>query len=265
MISVPARLRVFTGLILLSIPLIIFEAILVSRIPWWDFPVKYLQILTLVSLIILFPLVISMAKGRRWALHLTGLIAVGWCLVSIVLAILDQSFWLGVYSLFLCVFWIFLWSSIYREMSRSFFDPQMSWYQGLPKPIPGLVCEMKIPNIKRGKPSLLRRGKLPEKLSNTLLEAETRKFRVSRMDRDGTFLYTSSVPPKAGKRIFPTRARDRVYLTFHYEGKEASCWGAPVRVLNSELGMGLSFLYPSADMQKELGDFVEMIRGRGSA
>lgn len=102
----------------------------------------------------------------------------------------------------------------------------LNWYQGLPQPIPGLKC--------------LFMGK---------------DFRVSRLDSQGAFIFrkgnADEIPQKVSEMIFG------------YRDKEICCQGKPVRILRRAYGIGLRFQEMSADMHKNLGDFIELLRSEG--
>jgi hypothetical protein len=118
-------------------------------------------------------------------------------------------------------------------MGRSFFDPRMAWYQGLPVPIPSLTCEL-----------------------------QGAEFRVSRIDRDGAFLYRKRGPfaeaePAAFAPKGPLSAR------FRFRDLEVECSGDPVTVIEPGAGVGIRFSRMAPDSRKKLGDFVELLEGEG--
>ena len=231
-ISVPARFRVATGLLLLCVPLAAVETIIVSRAPWWKLPHQSIEAYSLATALLIAPLAAWMAHGKKWALNLTAVLAVFWCILSVWLSVQRRNTSLGFFTILLMIFWSGLWFWLRHEMGRSFFDPELSWFQGLPKAIPGLECHI----IKGG--------------SNEGL-------RVSRLDRNGAFLFSTSNP------LGPVSAGQKAELAFSFRDRQVRCWGLPIRVLERNMGAGFQFSGMSSDSQKELGDFVETLRGEG--
>jgi hypothetical protein len=125
-------------------------------------------------------------------------------------------------------------------MGRSFFDPQLRWYQGLPRPIPGLKCRLP--------------GASPKS-----------DFRVSRLDGDGAFIYVET----EGTLKFSDLPESE--MIFSFRDRQVRCRGVPVRSLAKgagfagEAGAGFQFRGMPPDSRKELGDFVEILRGEGHA
>jgi hypothetical protein len=52
-------------------------------------------------------------------------------------------------------------------------------------------------------------------------------------------------------------------MTFRYKGREARMSGAVIKVMGPGDGFGLRFEPASPDLQKELGDFIERLKGEG--
>jgi hypothetical protein len=123
---------------------------------------------------------------------------------------------------------IFSWASwTLHELGRSFFDPQLHWFQGLPKPLPCVSCE----------------------ISSSIVQ-------VSRLDREGAFVFSSrgAVPEEIGP------------ITFLFRDRRINCNGIAVRTLDRvrrRSGVGIQFNGMSADSKKNLGDFVESLKGEG--
>jgi hypothetical protein len=232
-VSAPARLRVATFLTLLSVPMAAVEVGFVSRALWWNLPIRKMELWSGLVLLLVTPLVMAIWRGRRLAFYLLILLTALWCLSGAVMAIHFKNFWHGIFVLFLSAFWIALLSLIHTEISRSFFDPRLTWYQGLPKPIPGLTCQV---------------------------DTEGQQdFRVSRLDHDGTFIYVAD--RSQGVKGF--KAGVALDIRFEFENRKVVAKGIPIRILDSHRGIGLKFHKMSPDEKKELGDFVEALRGKG--
>lgn len=217
------------------------EIAIAFRSPWWSLPLRTMGLWSLAVTLLLLPLSIWMAHGKTWALRTTGAIAVIWCTVTAAFAVWTQNFWLGFFNLGLCLFWWVLFSWLKREMTRSFFDPNLRWYQGLPKAIPKLECEViaRNPRVK---------GKGIRQV-----------FQVSRMDREGAFLFSR----KRNADVMRSLSRGRAKLNFNFYDKKISVRGVPVRVFDHGLGFGYRFVPKDSDHAKNLGDFIEKLQGEG--
>lgn len=237
-ISVPTRLRIATFALFLSIPVIAIEVVIATRSPWWNLPYRSIGYWCLAFALICFPISSWLMGGRKWALRLLIALLSLWVLESARMSIFFRYPALGFFTLllgalcFLEVMWL------QREMRRSFFDPQVQWYQSLPKPIPGLMCE-----IVSGEKSI--------------------DLRVSRIDRDGAFVFVEPVSGKVSNALASVLEKRKLELTFNFRDRRMSCQAAPTLSIAKGTGAGLRFLDVSADLGKEIGDFVEVLRGEG--
>ena len=170
-----------------------------------------------------------MASGKRYGLTLTGLFGLLWSLLSAWVSYRNGNPGLAFYTLFLCFFWLSIYLFLQLEMSRSFLDSGLKWYQGMPTPIPGLIC---------------------------LHSPKESELKVSRMDEDGVFVFS-----RENRKIDCALELREIILAFR--GREIKCSGKTISLLRGSLGLGFQFCGMSADKRKELGDFVEMLRGEG--
>lgn len=222
--------------VLVIIPAAALEAVLVTRAQWWKLPYPTLGTWSGVAAALSIPLALWMGSGRRWARKTSVVLGVIWVLVSGVIAIRHKSPALGFFTIFLGVFLssILLW--IRNEMTRSFFDPRLEWYQGCPKAVPGLDC--------------------------LIVQGENRgPFKVSRMDEEGVFLFLQDAATVEDRRdLFQSGEQE---LAFVFRDREFRCRGIPVRIFKRGLGGGFQFRNLAPDTEKNLGDFVESLRGEG--
>ena len=174
--------------------------------------------------LICIPLGFWMASGKRIGLVLTGLFGLLWSLLSAWVSYRNGNPGLAFFTLFLCLFWVLIYFFLRLEMGRSFLDPGLKWYQGMPTPIPGLVCQS--------------------------------IFKVSRIDEDGAFIFSTDQ-----SKIEHSQQLQEIVLAFR--GREIKCSGKTISLLRGQTGLGFQFSGMSADGRKELGDFVEMLRGEG--
>lgn len=231
-LKVPSRLRMACALMTLSIPLAAFQTVVVSRAPWWKLPYQQIQIWSLGVGLVCLPLAYATSRGKKWAFHALSVFAGLWTALSAWTAIRLADPSIGFYTVFLGAFWVSVLSWAKHEMGRSFFDPHMEWYQGLPEAIPGLQCEI------RQKDS-------------------AKRLRVSRLDGDGAFVFTDA------ESRFDVSRDQELELVFSFKGRQARCSGFPVRKLEHSRGVGIQFREMAPDQRKDLGDFVEQLRGEG--
>ena len=123
-------------------------------------------------------------------------------------------------------------------MERSFFDPQLAWYQGLPRSIPGLNCRI-------------------------LSGDEELEVRVSRFDLDGTFVFCSPSPRRSKAKLSSLLSEEKLDMIFRFRENELTCRGTPALSIGKGIGAGIQFHEISEDQKKDIGDFVELLRGEG--
>src|SRR5262249_49914006 len=160
-----------------------------ARAPWWRLPLDRVLIWSGAVALLCIPQAAWLAQGKRWAYWLTTAFGAVWVILTTWVALRTGNASLGFLAAFLTLFFALTLSWIRREIDRSFVNPGIQWYEGLPRPIPGLDCQ-------------LVRGTHGE------------HYRVSRLDRDGAFVFR----PKSD--AFPQEAAtDRSELVFSYRGK----------------------------------------------
>ncbi len=232
MILVPVRLRLAAALLFICVPLAAFETIMVTHSPWWRLPYQSMVIWSSAVLLICCALVAWLVRGNRWALRMTTTFFSVWLALNVWIAVRTHNPALGYLTLLLLGLFGMMTFWLSREISRSFFDPQTQWYQGLPKPLPGLECHV------------------------TTGEGVT-PFRVSRLDREGVFVFSET------GRLTVLKAGQMAELLFKFREREVRCRGTPIRALQDGAGAGFQFSNMAPDMRKQLGDFIETLRGEG--
>jgi hypothetical protein len=237
-ISVPLRLRILASTFFLSIPLIAIEVLIVSRAPVWNLPYRRALYWAMSYGLITFPLVSWILAGKRLAYLISVLLASFWVLTSASVALRMNYPVLGFFTvgLFGLLCFQFYWLSI--ELGRSFFDPELNWYQGLPSMIPGLVCH----------------------LGNGDRQVE---LKVSRMDRDGAFVFCKSTEVEKVQIVLGLIQHSRLSASFGFRSRIIQCFSRPILMADRGMGIGIQFVQMSADSRKEVGDFVEALRGEG--
>jgi hypothetical protein len=235
-LSVPPRLRLATSILALAVPIAAAEVLLVTRAPWWRLPQRSIELWSASVALILFPLAVWINHGKVWGYYLLAVFAALWCSLTAVMAVRLESPGVGFYLAFLLAYWGSLLTWIRFELEKSYFDPRMRWFQGAPATIPGLECRM--------------------------IEADPdAPMRVSRMDEEGAFLV------RVRRGIFRLQPSKEAEMIFTYRDKQVRCRGVPIRAIGdgkgTAFGAGFQFRGMSADSRKELGDFVEALRGEG--
>lgn len=234
MISVPPGLRRLTLALWLSLPTAVLETALVSRSPIPRIPPDRFLESGLAAAAACALLSLPVLSGTRAVWRAIAGLLTAWVIGTAWMAFRDHNFGLAVLAILLaiCDSLYLVWLRI--ELGRSFCDPRVRWYHGLPKPIPGLHCELDSAD----------------------------RFRVSALDRQGVFLYRDA-GSAAPAWIAGRQARD---LALCFRDRRIECRGVPVRALRRAgvfCGVGMRFAEMSPDKLKQLGDFVEALKGEG--
>lgn len=236
-ILVPVRLRLVAASLFFCVPLVALETVIVTRAPWWKLPYQSIAIWSASIFLLILPLSIWFMRGRSGAARALEVFLSVWLVLNAWVAANSRSSALGFFTLLLLGLfgaWI-AWARY--ELGRSFFDPRMSWYQGLPRPMPGVTCRVA--------------------WSDRELDC-----RVSRLDRQGAFIFQSSL--QSGEEPLTTLRTDvRSELTFRFRERTVRCTGVPVRALAGDRGAGFQFDGLAPDLRKQLGDFIEALKGEG--
>ena len=141
-LSAPRGLRLAAIASFLSVIFAVFESVVVARAPWWALPIVSMERAAVASFVFTLVGAVFLLRGVRAAQWVfTGAGAL-WVFLSVGLAVRSKNPGLGFFSIFLAVYLGLLVYWIRFEMSRSFFDPRMKWFEGLPKSIPALNCEI---------------------------------------------------------------------------------------------------------------------------
>jgi hypothetical protein len=241
-LTVPPRLRAAAAGLLIAPLFAAVEVALATRAPWWKLPWPELGAWAGAVAAAILPFAWGVSRGNRWARRSLAVLAGAWCALTFIAAFRVANPALGFFSLPLALYWIAELAWLRSEMGRSFFDPRMRWYQGAPRAIPGLRCQVAADDGRRA------------------------DARVSRIDDQGAFLLAGP-----GEGLFRLRPGEEAEMIFVYRDRRVRCAGAPVRAVEGEGGQMLAagFLFSpaamTADARKELGDFVESLRGEGHA
>jgi len=229
----PASLRAAASLLLLSIPLAGIQVMLGTRALWWRPPVREIAVACGVALLLSATITVALTRGRRVAWSVAATLASLWVVGSFVIAARESYTVLGYFTILLAGFFYVTLNWIRFELSRSYLDPRQAWYQGLPDGIAGLTCR-----VGAG--------------------GEESDFRVCRIDSEGAYVFSAAAGTAA-----PDTPEKPVELAFRFRDHEIRCRGAARARLAAGAGTGFQFVDLSPDLRKEIGDFVEMLRGEG--
>jgi hypothetical protein len=233
----PTRLRYSGFAFLLIAPLVALQLALALQLPLASVPTRVLENWTGGAFVLSLVPAIGFFRGHPRALWLAAGMLSAWLLLTIGAALVLVNPGLAFFAVFLAAGGALLLLWIRRQTREAFYDPGLRWYQRLPKPIPGLSC------IAR-----------PE-------GSESREeFKVSRLSASGAFIFSDrAVPESLGRR-------DRsVELEFKFRDRWLRCTALPMVEVDRGCGAGwgLRFAPVPPDLRKNLGDFIEQIRGEG--
>lgn len=238
--ALPAGLRSATRLLLLAIPIAALETALAARAPWWRLPWSNVGLWAGACALMIIPMIHWLRSGQPWAWGLLLTFGAVWTVLTAWVAFRMRNPGLAYFGIALGGYFYLALNWLARELSRSYFDPRLRWYQGLPEPLPGVTCWIR--NAESDAPGPV-------------------SFQVSRLDRDGAFVFFRRSDADANKAI----ATHSPELVFKFRDHEVSCPASPRRVLIRGTGAGFQFRTMSADRRKALGDFVEQLKGEGYA
>lgn len=237
-ISSPLRLKMAALALALCALLAALQVAIHAGTPWWKLPLARMGLFSAGAAAVLVPLSWLMVRGNLRAARAVHSVLAAWAIFSGLVALAGGSVPLGFFAIFqILVFGgLSLW--VETELSRSFVNPGMRWYQGLPAPIPSLQCEIQ--------------GERAD---------SRREFRVARMDREGAYVF------QRADGMLDLRRRGPREMVFRLRDHEIRCVGVPVgyfdRGSSTGAGVGFRFSGMTADRRKDLGDFIEALQGEG--
>lgn len=239
MISAPQGLKWAASAVFLTVPMAAVQSVVMARAPWWALPLKSMELAAIWAFGGSVLLALALVQARRSLLPPLYVIGAIWVVLSAFAAVRTRNPSMGFFTIFLGVYFALLTSWARHEFTRSFFDPDMKWFEGAPHPIPTLQCEV---------------GPEDSKID----------FKVSRLDLEGTFLFASNPGSLKQAGLGQGKGSKPAELVFRFRDKEVRCQGKPMLLFkrNSE-GVGFRFDGNTPDQKKMLGDFIETLRGEG--
>jgi hypothetical protein len=240
MVYRPQGLKRAVQALALCVPLAALEVIIVKRAPWWRLPYQQIGIVCAPALVLCVILSVLLLRGRKTALYVTAFLGAAWFVSNGWMALRLHYPSLGIFALILGGLTLAHLAWLQLELGRSYIDPQMHWYEGLPQPVPGLACEIR-------------------------QDSQKLEYRVSRLDREGVFVFRDNLRTRSAQTARFSKP-ENIELLLSFRDRQVQCTGVPVRVLDrmgAESVIGFKFRDMSADSRKVLGDFVEALKGEG--
>lgn len=234
----PSQLRAAAGTLFLCVPIILLEIIVATRSPAWKLPVKLMIEWGSSFLLLCAAFAYGFLKGHKITLPAFIVFGALWGTLSLWQAFHTRHALLGFFTLFLIAFISIEIIWIKSEISKSYFNPLLRWFESLPKPLRELHCTVSPPQSDKHQES-----------------------RVSRIDSDGLFL-VNKTPLFTSDQL---KSGAPIELRVRFQGKSIQCKGIPITSISDRRGIGIQFLRTSADLGKELEDFIENLRGKGYA
>ncbi|OFZ20193.1 MAG: hypothetical protein A2X94_09845 [Bdellovibrionales bacterium GWB1_55_8] len=236
LVSAPAGLRLALATLFLCVPMAAVEVVIAVSAPWWRLPWVSMAAAA-VAAFCAWLVVLGLAmRTHRWTVPVVSGFTVIWFASTALYAFSTRNSGLSFFSALILMFAAASAFWIRRELDRSFLDPELRWYQGLPRPIGGLSCVL-------------------------FAGDKQHPCRVSRLDSEGAFIY-SDLKGDAGITEFLGEPK-KVQLRFGFRGCDFQCSGFPIALLAQGFGAGFQFRDLSPDHRKDLGDFIELLRGEG--
>ena len=239
-LRIPKRLWFGTLLLYISVPLSALEVILLTHAPWWRLPYRPIAIAASGAFVISSILSIGVLYRRIWTIPILWVLTAVWSLTTCWLAVFGRDPGLAFFSVFLIAYWVASGLWIRFQMSRSYLSSGLKWYQGAPRSIPGLKCKAE--------------------LSGCAIE-----LNVSRFDEKGAFLFADRKLTAEFVSRFPSAKvrKSTIDLAFTFRGHQVVTGSYWINVLERFPAVGVQFQYASMVQQKELGDFIELLKGEG--
>lgn len=236
---IPIRIKIAAAALFLSIPLVAIEVIISTRSPFWKLPYRsmlnWMGCFTLVCI----PLYLLVVSARKWALKALIFFYAIWIGISTWYALQLGHPSLGFYTVFLLFFILVHGMWLQFETTRSFFDPGLAWYEGLPKPIPGVQCKLVSNDCECG-------------------------LEVSKIDNDGAFLFAPAFGSgKEQEKVQNLISSKNLKLILNFRDKQLECPGRVTMCIRQDYGLGFQFLGLTPDRVKDVSDFIEGLRGEG--
>ncbi len=245
-IRAPRPLLLSAAAVFALVPLAVITAGVFSREAWWNLSLAPLQITGGVVLLVVAPISWRLVMGRRGAWEGLAILCALACLYLAGRSILMQGTIQGLWTVLVTAFCYALLAWIRTEQRQPYFDPRLTWYQGLPTAIPGVEAVI------------------------TSGEGSSNRLRICRLNERGLFAFSKSgaiIPEttvtvqlvrsgEAGAGLNQRIPRIDGVVVRQFEGRTTGA-------RQGDWGVGIRFHRPAPDLAKEFRDFLEVLRGEG--
>ena len=239
----PRTLQAAAAALFVLVPVAVVTARVFSMRPWWDPSFSRATIVGAVTLAIVAPISWRLVLGRRGAWELLAAGCGLACAAMLVRAAAMRGTAQAIWAVLVSALCAALVSWARREQKKSYFDPEIPWFQGLPAAIPQLTAVVLSGD---GGPAT--------------------ELQVCRLDSEGLFAFSRGGPMVAGSQLElelrlgdpyeERRARISGFVVRHFEGRSS-------QRKSGDWGVGVAFARPGPDAAKDFGDFLEVLRAEG--
>lgn len=240
--SPPGIRRLLLALLLIPV-LTLIQTIFVVNLELWRLPLASMIRGFAVGIPVLFLISIATKRMSSWTLPAWKLLSVVWVLDLARTAYLENKVALAFFAVLLAAYLVaWTWRAT-LELSRSYIDPKLNWFESSPPTIPIVQAEF---------------------LGHA--------FNLARIDREGIFAFVQEGQPSLDLET----DKNPIEITIRRNDNRdtVNALGEIVRAVhprrmdllidgNNFCGFGLRFVEPGVDRKKELGDFIERLRGEG--
>jgi len=242
-IRAPRTLLASSSALFLLVPASVITAGVFSSHVWWDLPMGDLLLAGWLALIIVAPISWRLIMGRRGAWQALAAICTLLCLALLVKAAWMRGTIQGLWAVAVCALCTVLLAWTRHEQKKSYFDPEMPWFQGLPVAIPRLTAWVISGAVPVGS-----------------------ELQVCRLDAGGIFAFSrsGSIVPRTeveielrhGEPHSERKTRITGTVVRQFEGRSSKCE-------SGDWGVGIRFHPLEPDAEKDFLDFLEVLRGEG--
>jgi len=244
LMDAPRSLLAAAGALFSLVPISVLTAGVFSKREWWNLSISHLQSVGWVALALVAPLSWRLIMGRKGSWEtLVAICALG-CFLLLLSSAIHRNTLQGLWALGVTGVCVFLICWIKREQMRSYFNPQIPWFQGLPRAIPQLRATIIGEGGLVSDPPLL----------------------VCRVDEEGLFAFSSQ-----GGAVHQSDVEMELFHGSPFDERKVRIKGRVVRQFESRVchgqskdwGIGVRFSWISPDSEKDFLDFLEVLRGEG--
>jgi hypothetical protein len=242
-IRAPRTLLASSAALFLLVPVAVITAGVFSSHVWWDLPRGDILLAGWLALAIIAPISWRLIVGRRGAWQVLAAVCTLICLALLLNAAWMRGTVQGLWAVAVCAICTALLAWTRHEQQKSYFDPGMPWFQGLPVAIPRLTAAV---------------------ISGSVSTSD--ELQVCRLDACGVFVFSRSgtIVPRTeveielrhGEPHSERKTRITGTVVRQFEGRSS-------KRESGDWGVGIQFHPLEPDAEKDFRDFLEVLRGEG--